>query len=102
MNTIDRLYIELLSHGLAALRNAMQRGAFEYCRCESEHLHEVPSLIGNNNMAVHEFYLTVTRVTYTQCINAIGGSGNAFLDRRYAHLWGELERIVKSERQDLR
>jgi hypothetical protein len=77
MNELDRLYIELLYHGLVAIRNASVAGDLELCQAASELLHEVPSLIGEANRQRHLYQALPVR--------------QAFLH------W-----IARSERQDVR
>ena len=53
----DRIYIQILDAGIVAIRNASLDGIIPYCQVESEHLHNIPSLIGETNEKRHDFYL---------------------------------------------
>ena len=56
MQELDKLYLAILQSGLAAIRNASHKGGVDYIREEAEHLHEIPSLIGENNIQRHLYY----------------------------------------------
>lgn len=67
----DRAYLDLLHHGLVLLRNFTRGGRPEFAPIESEHLHEVPTLIGETNERRHVYYLHVTRSLYLQQLRAL-------------------------------
>lgn len=62
----DRAYFDLLHRGLVLLRNIAHSGNVDLCRVEAEHLHEMPTLIGEGNESRHEYYLRATRERYLQ------------------------------------
>jgi hypothetical protein len=62
----DRAYLDLLHHGLVLLRNSAHCGRLDLCRIEAEHLHEIPTLIGETNEHRHLYYLRGTRGLYLQ------------------------------------
>ena len=66
MSELGRLYVLLLQSGLAAIRNAALIGDLEHCRFESEHLHEIPSLINEPNINPYFFYANVIRQRYSE------------------------------------
>ena len=68
----DRAYLNLLHYGLVLLRNASYGGRAELWRVEAEHLHEVPTLIGESNERRHEYYLRGTRRLYLQQLRELG------------------------------
>jgi hypothetical protein len=53
----DRAYLDILRHGLVLLRNFACGGRLEFCPVEAEHLHEIPTLIGEANEHRHAYYL---------------------------------------------
>jgi hypothetical protein len=79
----DRAYLDLLHYGLVLLRNFAHSGRVELCRIEAEHLHEVPTLIGEANERRHVYYLRGTRGLYLQQLRALGDA--AYLEQ--ATLW---------------
>lgn len=68
----DQAYLDLLHQGLVFLRNATQGGRLEFAPVEAEHLHEVPTLIGDDSELRHEYYLRGTRELYLQQLRALG------------------------------
>lgn len=92
MTERDLIYVEILRFGLISLRNHAVPGGFDYCAIEAEHLHEVPSLIGEVNEGRHEYYLRGHRQYYLERIDQSEES-LGFVLRRYHELWPELEAI---------
>jgi hypothetical protein len=70
----DRAYLDLLHHGLVLLRNFAHSGRVELCRVEAEHLHEVPTLIGEANEHRHVYYLRGTRDLYLSQLRELGAT----------------------------
>jgi hypothetical protein len=75
----DRAYLDLLHYGLVLLRNFTSGGRLEFAPVESEHLHEVPTLIGEENERRHVYYLRGTRSLYLQQLRALGDA--AYLEQ---------------------
>jgi hypothetical protein len=75
----DQAYLDLLHYGLVLLRNVAHGGRVELCRIEAEHLHEVPTLIGEANERRHEYYLRGTRRLYLQQVRELGDA--AYLEQ---------------------
>jgi hypothetical protein len=70
----DRAYLDLLHNGLVLLRNFAHGGRVKLCRVEAEHLHEIPTLIGEANEFRHEYYLRATRGLYLQQLRELGAT----------------------------
>lgn len=68
----DRAYLDILHYGLVLLRNFARGGRLEFAPIEAEHLHEIPTLIGETNERLHEYYLTGIRGLYLQQLRALG------------------------------
>jgi hypothetical protein len=84
----DRAYLDILHHGLCLLRNFACGGRLEFCPAEAEHLHEIPTLIGDANESHHVYYLRVTRRLYLQQLRELGDA--TYLDQVsiwYADPW---------------
>ena len=62
----DQAYLDILHHGLVLLRNFACGGRLEFCPVETEHLHEIPTLIGEANEHRQLYYLRGTRGLYLQ------------------------------------
>jgi hypothetical protein len=68
----DKAYLNLLHCGLVMLRNVTHSGQIDLCRIEAEHLHEIPTLVGEPNENRHEYYLRGTRGLYSQSLRELG------------------------------
>jgi hypothetical protein len=68
----DRAYLDLLHHGLVRLRNLTHADRIDLCRVEAEHLHEIPTLVGETNERRHVYYLRGTRRLYLQQLQELG------------------------------
>lgn len=92
MTERDRIYLRILEFGLIGIRAAACAGKVEYCEIEAEHLHNLPSLIGEMNEKRHDHYFNIERVMYIErvdhTIEQIG-----FTLRRYDELWEELKSL---------
>lgn len=98
MNELDKVYLLLLYSGLVAIRNAAERGDLEHCRIESEHLHEIPSLIGELNMYRHMCYATQARVSYLRwAAQTDRESVRELVTYFYAGPWKQLDTVLGIE-----
>lgn len=91
----DRAYLDLLHQGLVFLRNYSRIGRWEFIPIESEHLHEVPTLIGEDGEGRHVYYLRGTRELYLQQLRALGDA--EYLKQVsiwYSHPWRVLAEIA--------
>lgn len=91
VNTRDRAYLDILAFGLNRLRDAALAGRVDYCAIESEHLHNIPSLIGEQNEERHRYYLQQERPLYLGRVDKTI-PGVDFILARYAELWSILEK----------
>lgn len=66
MTERDRVYTQILHFGLLRLRDAACGGHVQYCAVEAEHLHNIPSLIGETNELRHQFYYEKERSYYLE------------------------------------
>lgn len=97
MSELDPLYIQILGYGLIALRNSARYGDLEHCRIESEHLHEIPSYIGCENVNAHLFYARVFRRVYLEWASNNPRDNVRQLLEFYASPWAEMDRILGLE-----
>jgi hypothetical protein len=85
----------LLHCGLVMLRNIAPSGQSDLCRIEAEHLHEIPTLVGEPNERRHEYYLRGTRGLYIQSLRELGADeylANANI--WYSEPWRVLESLA--------
>jgi hypothetical protein len=72
MDLLDPIYWRLLTHGLIAIRGAAEAGDLPRCRVEAEHIHNIPSLIGEANIQRHVYYATTEREAYIEWVLSTG------------------------------
>jgi hypothetical protein len=70
----DQAYLDLLHRGLVLLRNFAHGGQVELCRIEADHLHNIPTLLGESNQHRHEYYIRGERGLYLQRLREIGAT----------------------------
>lgn len=68
----ERAYLDLLHHGLVFLRNFAHFGNAELCRIEADHLHNIPTLLHEDNELRHEYYIRGERGLYLQRLRNVG------------------------------
>jgi hypothetical protein len=95
MTELDSLYTRLLRLGFIVLKQAAASPDRRWLAAELEMLHNVPSLIGEENHARHQYYWSQERPAY---LNWVASSGNAEAKSRmltyYQPIWCEMEAIV--------
>jgi hypothetical protein len=92
----DKAYLNLLHCGLVMLRNIAHSGQIDLCRIEAEHLHEIPTLVGEPNERRHEYYLRGTRELYLQSLRELGAE--EYLENAniwYSEPWQVLASVAK-------
>lgn len=95
MSDRDRVYLQILSFGLLCIREAAIVGNLQQVAAESDHLHNIPSLIGESNLLRHAYYLDHERMLYLDRIDR-SVPGVDFTIRRYTELWQELQELPPS------
>ena len=94
LRTRDEVYRDILGFGLLHVRNAAYSGDAHTCEIEADHLHNLPSLIGEPNELRHRYYYDNERTLYLERM-AVQDSSAAerarFTLARYHDLWAELE-----------
>lgn len=90
----ESAYIEILTAGLEAVRAAAELGDLDRCRVESEHLHNIPSLLRSENEQRHLNYLATERTAYIEWVLAKKRPDLlAFVDMAYRPHWKTLEHV---------
>ena len=92
MNERDAVYLHILRFGLVRLRDAAGDGSAAYCAVEAEHLHNLPSLIGESNESRHDYYFDKERPLYLERVDR-SVPGIEFTLARYSELWQRLSEM---------
>jgi hypothetical protein len=80
MSERDKLYLQILTYGLIRLREAARAGDSDYCAVEADHLHNLPSLLGEPNELRHEYYFEKERTLYLERVDrSVVGVGSTLL-----------------------
>jgi hypothetical protein len=95
MTSRDKIYIEILHFGLMSLRESAFLDKVDLCTIEAEHLHNIPSLIGEPNEGRHIYYFDCERVSYIEKVNKIFAE-SPFILNRYNELWKQLHELNKT------
>jgi hypothetical protein len=91
----QQAYLELLEHGLVAIRNHAHAGKIHLCEVEADHLHNLPSLLYETNEFHHHYYLDQERSLYRERLERQGEW--EYLERMmiwYTGSWKVLETIA--------
>jgi hypothetical protein len=95
MNELDTLYAKLLSLGFVVLREAVFIGRRDWIEAELEMLHNVPTLLGEDNLERHRYYWFSERQHY---INWASSPGREQAKSRmltyYEPIWREMEPLI--------
>ena len=95
MTERDAIYVQILHYGLLRIRDSAAIGHFQHCAIESEHLHNIPSLIGETNEERHLYYFNKERIYYLERVDrSLPGLDSTL--RRYVELWARLIEIIKA------
>jgi hypothetical protein len=100
MNEFDVIYLKILHHGLRAIRDATFASDLDWVRAESEHLHNLPSLIGESNIHRHLYYASKEKGAYLRWVYS-GSRRDVidFVESFYARNWEELDKALQSQSQ---
>ena len=79
----DRAYLDLLHYGLVLVRNVAHSGRLDLCRVEADHLHNIPTLLGEANEHRHVYYIEGERELYLERLRTLGAT--EYLDQ--AAVW---------------
>ena len=76
----SRAYLELLAWGLLAARDRAYAGRADLCAIEADHIHNMPSLIGEPNERRHLYYIVQERGLFLQRLDELGDT--EYIERR--------------------
>src|SRR5436309_2356627 len=95
MKELDPLYLSLLHWGLISVRNASYAGDINWCRAEAEHLHEIPTLIGDENIFRHfDYARRMRRIFLSWLEQANNPELKKFVDDLYCPIWKKMADIL--------
>lgn len=89
----DEIYLKILQYGLLRIREAAHLGLNSYCEVEGDHLHNLPSLVGEPNEKRHHYYFNGERTLYLERVDP-SIPGIEFTLNRYRELWERLSALT--------
>lgn len=72
MHELDRYYARLLQVGLLVIDQALEAEELDWARAEVQHLHNIPTLINEENVERHAYYWNEERASYIDWLTAHG------------------------------
>lgn len=84
----------LLNVGFIVLREALKSGNINWVDAEIEMLHNVPSLIGEENIRRHEYYWEKERVAYIERISkviTVNKNALSLMNTFYKPTWEQIQ-----------
>jgi hypothetical protein len=98
MKELDKIYLEILRSGLVAIRDAADSGDLHRCKAEAEHLHNLPSLLGEQNKERHLYYVSTERTAYLEWVLSTKRRDlMEFVSMAYFPYWQEMDEILGIE-----
>lgn len=95
MDELNVLYAKLLSLGFLVLREAVRSGNRDWIDAELEMLHNVPSLLSEDNVERHRYYWHTERQHYIDWVSSPGrDQAKSRMLTFYAPIWREMEPLV--------
>ena len=95
MDDLDALYAKLLSLGFVVLKQAAHSRNREWLEAELEMLHNVPSLLGEDNVERHRYYWFSERQHYIDWASAPGrDEAKSRMLTFYEPIWRKMEPLV--------
>lgn len=95
MEPLNSFYARLLQVGFIVLRQAVWSGDQEWAQMEVQHLHNIPSLINETNVARHRHFWLQERQSYIEWATQKGGEPRSRMLTYYAPLWREMEPVIE-------
>lgn len=75
----ERAYLDILHRGLVMVRNFAHAGQTQLCAIEADHLHNIPTLLGESDERRHVFYVVQERGLYLERLQQLGA--NEYLEQ---------------------
>lgn len=89
MDALDAYYIQLLSHGIVSLRNALASDPPNWAYPLADLLHNIPGLINQPNPELHKNFWLVERNCYLEWLRK-----HDCVDARVESLFDEMEPVI--------
>ena len=95
MVQLDLLYAKLLHCGFIVMRQALDSTNQDWIDLEFELLHNVPSLIGEENVERHRYFWLQERTLYIERVSTSGrDEAKSRMLTYYKPIWDEMEPLV--------
>ena len=95
MDPLDFLYAQMLKVGFVVLDQAVAAREQDWIKAELELLHNVPSLLEEDNIERHRYFWFEERSHYMEWISTEGSEEAASRMRTfYEPIWNEMEPLV--------
>lgn len=95
MAELDPIYARLLQVGFVVLKQAAHSGNRAWLEAELEMLHNVPSLLGEENVERHQYYWFSERTNYIEWVSRSGDEEvKSRMRTFYEPIWQEMESLV--------
>jgi hypothetical protein len=94
-STLNVFYVKLLQAGFVVLRQAAWSSDAEWAQAEVQYLHNIPSLINEQNVLRHRYFWFQEREQYIAWARKKGGEPQSRMMTYYEPLWQEMEPIMQ-------
>ncbi len=97
MTQIEYFYVQILNVGFLILRRAVDSGIQDWVNAELELLHNVPSLLGEDNKERHRYFWYKERTRYIAWASAPGRyEAQSGMLTYYGPIWEEMEPLIRA------
>jgi hypothetical protein len=95
MNALDQLYARMLQLGFVVLQQAVDSGDADWVRAEVALLHNVPTLLGEENLERHRYFWEHERELYLEWLREHGtADAESRMRTYYQPLWEDMEPLI--------
>ena len=94
----SRAYATILKWAILSIRDLARQGSAELCEIEADHIHNIPTLFGEENEARHRYYIDCEVGLYLERLQE-RGYADYLADRKcfYDKPWRVLGVIVQAD-----
>lgn len=94
MTDLDKLYLQLLCNGFMLLKLAVDENSYSWIQAETELLHNIPSLIFENNGLRHLYFWEQERMAYKEWAVEQDNEMQERIRCYYQPIWDEMEPLM--------
>ena len=94
-NELNDAYLSILTIGLINIRNFAFNKQIKLCEVEADHLHNIPSLIGEMNINRHIYYMDKEVPSYLHYISLADYEYKDFPMTIYKNSWDTIREYIK-------